>query len=269
MTSSIHSFGGEVPGHYHLGLGPLLFESYAHQMAERAAQLQPVRVLETACGTGIVTRQLALALGGQAEVVATDLNPDMLARAARTVESTGVQLRTADMTALPFQDGAFDLVVCQFGLMFAPDRLTAAREARRVVGPGGTWLFSTWGPLAHNPVVQVAAGALAALFPDQPPSFYRTPFSMSEAAPLHQLVLEAGFSGAEIEIVRSQGSSLSARAAALGLVLGNPVAGEISAAHGHGALDRAVDAVTQALAARHGQGLVHAELEALIVTAHR
>jgi ubiquinone/menaquinone biosynthesis C-methylase UbiE len=259
------AFTGDIPGHYHAGLGPLLFEPFAEELAARARQLAPRRVLETACGTGIVTRRLTEALRDAAEVVATDLSADMLEVARRTASAAG-ELRPADMTALPFPDGSFDLVVCQFGLMFAPDRPAAAREARRVLAPGGTWLLSTWGPLEHNEVTHLAHRALAELFPDDPPRFYETPFSMADAEALARLLRDAGFASVEVEVVRRRGAASSARAAATGLVLGNPIAGELTA-RGSGLLEEALRAVEHALAAHYGKGAFETEIEALVARA--
>ena len=259
------AFTGDIPSHYHAGLGPLLFEPYAEELARLARRLGPRRVLETACGTGILTRRLADALRGEAEIVATDLNPDMLAVAQRTT-SGAAELRPADMTALPFPDESFDLVACQFGLMFAPDKPAALREARRVLARGGAALVSTWGPLERNTVFDVAHRALAALFPDDPPRFYETPYSMPDPGALQGLLLGAGFETAAVETVRRTGVASSPRAAAVGLVLGNPMAGELSA-RGPGVLDEALHEVERALVERFGEGPFEAGLEALVATA--
>ena len=170
MTASDSAFSGSIPALYHDHLGPMLFRPYAEDMARRVAALGPRRILETAAGTGIVTEALAHALP-EAQIVATDLNQAMLDVAAPRLASGRVTLQQADAQALPFEDAAFDAIVCQFGVMFFPDRIGAYREARRVLAPGGTFLFNVWGSLEENPVSQLIAETVAGLFPDNPPSF--------------------------------------------------------------------------------------------------
>jgi SAM-dependent methyltransferase len=258
------SFVGEVPERYNACLGPLLFEPYAAELAARAAAPAPAHVLETACGTGILTRRLAAVLGGRAEIVATDLNEAMIA-VARRDPPPGVELAVADMTALPFPDGRFDLVVCQFGVMFVPDKGLAAREAWRVLTPGGTWLLSTWAPLAENEVLRTTHEAIASVFPDDPPSFYETPGGYGAPDVLAGLLAAAGFADPRVERVSATGHAASAHVAATGLVLGNPVALEIRA-RDPARLEDAVRAVERALSARYGTGAIEVPLEALVAT---
>src|SRR5687767_1020758 len=149
MQASDTVFAGSIPELYDRCLGPFLFEPYAADLAERAAALRPRRVLETAAGTGIVTAALRRALP-DAEIVATDLNPDMLRVAEAKAGSSDIVFAPADAQALPFPDGGFDLVVCQFGAMFFPDRVAAYREARRMLAPGGAFLFNVWDRLEAN-----------------------------------------------------------------------------------------------------------------------
>jgi ubiquinone/menaquinone biosynthesis C-methylase UbiE len=124
MTATDSLFAGSIPGLYHRYLGPLLFQPYAEEVARRALRLSPQRILETAAGTGIVTAELHRALP-DAEIVATDLNPAMLELAAEHVSSDKVGYQAADALDLPFADASFDLVVCQFGAMFYPDKVAA------------------------------------------------------------------------------------------------------------------------------------------------
>jgi ubiquinone/menaquinone biosynthesis C-methylase UbiE len=132
------SFTGSIPELYERALVPLLFTPYALDMARRAAQRRPQRILEIAAGTGAVTRHLLQDIPA-AHIVATDLNPAMLEQARKAVDSPRVEWRQADAQELPFPDASFDAVLCQFGVMFFPDKVRAFSEARRVLKPGGMY----------------------------------------------------------------------------------------------------------------------------------
>jgi ubiquinone/menaquinone biosynthesis C-methylase UbiE len=263
MTDDTASFTGSVPRGYHDNLGPLFFEPYARILADRVASPSPGRLLETACGTGILTRRIAEGLDASARFVATDLNEDMLAVARA---SAGADFRTADMCALPFETGSFDCVVCQFGLMFPPDRHAAVREARRVLAEGGTWIVATWAPLDRNPIAEIAHREVTRPFPDDPPMFYETPFSLGDPEVLEGLLRAGGFRDVVVDVVPATGSSVSAAHAAYGFVQGNPVAGQIRARDA-AQLDPITAAVERSIAQRFGPGPFDVPLEALIATA--
>lgn len=168
-------FSGSIPDVYDKFLVPLIFEPYAADLSQRLATFAPKRVLETAAGTGVLTRAIAQRLP-EVEIVATDLNQPMLDRAAVRLSRGRLTWRQADALALPFEDGSFDAVVCQFGVMFFPDRVQGFRQARRVLRGGGSFLFNAWDHISKNEMVTVAAAALAEMFPDDPPRFMeRTP----------------------------------------------------------------------------------------------
>lgn len=231
MTANDSQFTGSVPALYDRCLGPLLFVPYARDIAARAAALHPARILETAAGTGIVTEALAAALP-DAEIVATDLNQAMLDVAAARGLPGRVRLQAADAQSLPFDDGSFDLVVCQFGAMFFPDRVGAYREASRVLRSGGRFLFNVWDSLDHNPVSARLGDAVAANFPDDPPTFYRrVPFGYHDVAQIEADLRAAGFTDIAVETV-SEVSRVDARAAATGLCQGSPMGAEIEARGG-------------------------------------
>ena len=246
MTETGTPFTHSTPILYDRYMGPLLFEPYAKVIAERAAKLRPQRILEIAAGTGILTRSLHRAVP-QAQIVATDVNPVMLEVAAQRLGSDGVSFETADAQDLPFAGASFDLVVCQFGVMFFPDKVRANEEARRVLRSNGHYLLVSFDRLDLNPVPKAAADAVAALFPSDPPAYMeRGPFSYVDPALIEHDLLAAGFSHIKLETLALT-SRVSARDAAQAMVLGSPFRAEIER-RDSSALDRALDAVTAALA---------------------
>ena len=227
-------------------MGPLLFEPYAKLVAERCAGLHPSRILETAAGTGIVTRAVHKAVP-QAQIVATDVNPAMLEYAANALKSESVSFRAANALDLPFDAGSFDLVLCQFGVMFFPDRVRANREARRMLRPDGHYLLVTFNRLELNPVPKAAQEAVNAFFPHDPLEYMeRGPFCYTDPMRIKGDLLAAGFTDVEIEAIKSS-SRVKSRDAAQGLVFGSPFRSEIER-RDPSVLDRAVEAVAEALA---------------------
>jgi len=265
MTTSDSAFSGSIPALYDRLLVPMLFEPWADDLAERIAALAPCDVLEIAAGTGAVTERLARALP-QANIVATDLNPAMLDEARR--HAPGVTFQPADAQALPFADSSFDAVACQFGVMFYPDRPAAQREARRVLRPGGHYMFSVWDHIDRNPASKAIGDAMASLFPDDPPRFLeRTPFGHHDTATLTDELRDAGFARVEVASLVKPNGRVTAREAAEGLCRGSPLAAEISA-RGEEAMDRAVAAATAALAPLTGRdGKLDAPMAAHVLTA--
>src|SRR4051812_10969770 len=169
MRDTDRQFAGSIPETYDRYLGPLLSEPYARDLAARLAALAPARVLETAAGTGVATRALARTLPAGTAIVATDLNRPMLDLAAARMETAEVTWQQADALALPFSDGAFDAVACQFGAMFFPDKAAAYREARRVLRRGGHFALSVWDRLERNELARLVDEAIAAQFTEDPP----------------------------------------------------------------------------------------------------
>src|SRR2546430_7908676 len=193
--SDAASFVGNIPEHYEQGLGPLIFVDYAADIARRVAAGNPARVLETAAGTGIVTRKLRDTLPARAHLMATDLNPPML-EVARAKFRTGeqVEFQPADAMALPFADASFDAVVCQFGVMFFPDKAKSCSEVYRVLAPGGRFVFSVWDSHRYNPFGRIAYEVPGRFFPADPPQFYNVPFSCHQIDPIKELLIVAVFS---------------------------------------------------------------------------
>jgi ubiquinone/menaquinone biosynthesis C-methylase UbiE len=177
MSETDKVFAGSIPENYDRHMVPLIFESFANDIAARIAAMSPAAVLETAAGSGVVTRALMPRLSANARYVATDLNQPMLDyAAARQSGEARTSWRKADAQALPFEDAAFDVVCCQFGAMFFPDRQLAYREAKRVLRSGGRFVFNTWDRIEENVFADDVTGALAEVFPGDPPRFLaRTP----------------------------------------------------------------------------------------------
>jgi ubiquinone/menaquinone biosynthesis C-methylase UbiE len=245
MTETGTPFKHSTPELYDRYMGPLLFEPYAKVLAERTALLRPGHILETAAGTGIVTRALHRAVP-EAQIVATDVNPVMLEVATQRLGSDRVSFQPADAQDLPFADASFDLVVCQFGVMFFTDKVRAHEEARRVLRPKGHYLLVSFDRLELNAVPQAAGNAVAALFPDDPPAYMeRGPFSYVDPARIEHDLLAAGFTQITLETV-ALASRVNAHDAAQGMVFGSPFRAEIER-RDPSAVDRALDAVTAAL----------------------
>jgi SAM-dependent methyltransferase len=224
MTSANTAFVGSIPTNYNRYLGPALFEPYALDLAARVRAPEGGSVLETACGTGIVTRRLRERLPRSVELVATDLNDPMLAFAAGQLgPMQGLTWRQADACALPFPGAEFDAVVCQFGLMFVPDKELALREALRVLRPGGQLLFNVWDSLEANECTRIANETIRGFFPQDPPTFYQVPFGMWDRDAVARLVSAAGFVDVRPQTVSLMGESVSAEALAAGLVRGTPM----------------------------------------------
>jgi SAM-dependent methyltransferase len=262
MTATDTVFAGSIPGLYDRYLGPLLFAPYADEVARRARTFDPGHVLETAAGTGIVTAALHQALP-DANIIATDLNPAMLDVAAQHIRSDKVSFEAADAQDLRFANALFDLVVCQFGIMFFPDKVRGNSEARRVLRDGGHYLLVIWDRLERNPLSEAMGTVVAGLFPDNPPAFLqRAPFGYADVVQIERDLLAAGFADIELETVE-RSSRVDAAAAARGMVLGSPLRSEIEE-RDPGALDRVVEAVAQALAKWDGTEI---PMSAHIVTA--
>jgi len=262
------AFTGSIPENYDRYMVPLIFEPYAADIARRAVALAPGAVLETAAGSGVVTRALAPKLLRGASYTATDLNQPMVHYAAsRQPPDTPVTWRQADALALPFEKAAFDLVCCQFGAMFFPDRVAGYREARRVLKPGGHFLFNVWDRIEENVFADDVTNALAELFPDDPPRFMaRTPHGYHDTALIRRDLEQAGFSDVTIETRAEQSRASSPRIPAVAYCQGTVLRSEIEAREA-GKLESATDYVASAIARKHGQGEVAAKIQAHIIVA--
>jgi SAM-dependent methyltransferase len=261
------AFAGAIPAIYEEYLVPLIFEPYAADLANRVASRPLTRVLEIAAGTGVATRQLASVLPESVSIVATDLNQAMLDLASAVGTQRPVQWRQADALHLPFRNGSFDAVVCQFGIMFVPDKAAAFSEARRVLGPEGVLIFSVWDRIEENEFADTVATALEVLFPEDPPQFMaRTPHGYHDFAGITRDLKNGGFRASpQISTVAARSRAASARMPAVAYCQGSPLRNEIEA-RGESRLREATDIAAEAIAQRFGRGPVEGKVQAHIVT---
>lgn len=263
-------FTGSIAELYESHLVPLIFAPYATDLADRVRSRSPGRVLEVAAGTGVVTRRLAAVLPLSARIVATDLSQDMLDLARTTVEGGRVEWRPADATQLPFADGEFDAVVCQFGVMFFPDKAGAFAEARRILAPGGVFIFNVWDRIQDNEFADTVATALESVFPTDPPRFMvRVPHGYHEPVIIARDLSSAGFAAPpEVITVGARSRAQASRIPAVAYCQGTPLRNEIEA-RDRGRLDEATDVAAHAIARRFGPGAVDGKIQALVVTVQR
>lgn len=260
-------FGGSIPKLYETYLVPLIFEPYAVDLANRLASRSLARVLEIAAGTGVVTRRLASALPASVSIVATDLNQPMLVQAAALGTERPVEWRQADAMQLPFRAGTFDAVVCQFGVMFFPDKPKAFAEARRMLRSGGAFVFNVWDRIEENEFADTVTTALESLFPEDPPRFLaRTPHGYYDRQTIERDLARGGFTATpHISVVAARSRAESAQVPAVAYCQGTPLRNEIEARDA-ARLGEATAMAADALAKRFGPGVVDGKIQAHVVS---
>jgi ubiquinone/menaquinone biosynthesis C-methylase UbiE len=270
MEEADKLFAGSIPEIYARLLVPLLFEPYALDLADRLAKHEPTAVLETAAGTGVLTRVVASRLSANARIVATDLNQSMLDHArTRFSQADRVEWRQADALALPFPDQSFDVAACQFGAMFFPDKIKGFREALRVLRPGGHFFFNVWDRISENEFADVVTEELAAVFPDDPPRFMaRTPHGYHDIEQIRRDLKAAGFGNVAVEAVDRKSKASSARDVAVAYCQGTPLRNEI-VARDPSRLEEATQSTAEALARRFGNGAIEGRIRAFVIGAAR
>lgn len=263
-------FSGSIPKLYETYLVPLIFEPYAADLKNRVSSMNISRILEVAAGTGVVTRALATVANRQLSIVATDLNPAMLDEAAAVGTARPVRWQQADVMALPFPDGGFDVVVCQFGVMFFPDKPKAFSEARRVLKPGGVFIFNVWDRISENEFADTVTTALEAVFPEDPPRFLaRTPHGYHDRFVIERDLAAGGFTNSpRWATVAARSRAESARVPAIAYCQGTPLRSEIEARDGS-RLGEATDIAAAAIAEKFGTHAVDGKIQAHVVTVER
>ena len=261
-------FAGSIPDVYETYLVPLIFQPYADDLAGRVALVQPAVVLEVAAGTGVVTRAMASRLPPTTAITATDLNQPMIDYAAALGTDRPVRWRQADGLDLPFDDSSFDAVVCQFGAMFFPDRVTAYRECHRVLRSGGSLLFNVWDRIEDNEFAAVVTDAVAAVFSDDPPRFLaRTPHGYHDTEVVRADLTRAGFTSMlQIDTIEARSRAASCTAPAIGFCQGSPLRNEIEARDAS-RLAQATAAAAAAIGDRFGQSDIDGKIQAHVITA--
>jgi ubiquinone/menaquinone biosynthesis C-methylase UbiE len=246
-----------------------LFQPYAEDLAARLETKHNSSVLELACGTGILTRILRSRLPSTVKLTATDLNEPMFQNAAdKFGKEEAVEWLQADACSLPFGDQSFDAVVCQFGIMFVPDKALAAREAYRVLKPGGPFLFNTWDSLEHNELSRIAHETITGYFEKDPPLFYQVPFGYHDHGEITRTLEEAGFREIRIDVVEKVSAADRVEDVARGLVQGTPVAVAIME-RDPSLLSVITSGVAGAIKNRFGETNIRVPMRALVVRAQK
>ena len=268
MSDTDKLFTGSIAEFYDTYPVPLIFESYADDLARRTAEGASGAVLETAAGSGVVTRTLATRLAPDARYVVSDLNQPMLDHAGkRQGADNRIEWRQADALDLPFDDASFGAVICQFGVMFYPDKLAGYVEARRVLKPGGRYIFSVWDRIETNQFADIVTQAAAMVFSDDPPRFLaRILHGYHDTQPICEDLQKAGFSDISIVTLENTSAASSPRHPATAYCQGTPLRNEIEARDAD-RLDRVLDRAAEAIAASYGEGPVAAKIQAHIVIA--
>jgi len=268
MTTSDTAFVGDIPRNYEKYLGPLIFSQYAKDLANRITLPPGTTLLETAAGTGMATRQLRDTIAQDVRIVATDLSLDMLNIAkGKFSDKDNINFQTANATKLPFEDASFAAIVCQFSMMFFPDKLRSLQEAARVLKPGGKFYFNVWDSFEHNHLVRAVNHTLCQSQLGNPVDFFKIPYGFHQIDVIKNLLFCAGFTDIEISVLPKTSSAPTARDVAIGFIMGTPARQQIEQTSPD-SLAKIVDEVEQAIGKEFGDKSIQAKMQAMVFTAH-
>lgn len=199
MTSQLPTTPINPAYAYEAKFVPAMFLPWSEELLNRAKPRRGERALDVACGTGIVARQVGPLVGAQGAVTGLDISPPMLEVAGSIPLPDGVRIqwREGSAEALPFDDELFDLVLCQQGLQFVPDKRAATREMHRVLAPGGRAVVAVWQGLEHQPVFGILEPAIDRHIGQGAGA----PFSFGDADALRVLFDDAGFGEVTLDSV--------------------------------------------------------------------
>lgn len=268
MNDVNSNFVGSVPKYYDSALVPIIFIDYAQELVKQVIEQKPMTVLELATGTGVVTRLLRDGLDLECEIFASDLNEPMLEVARQKFKADeAVSFQTIDAMEIPLEDHSVDVVVCQFGVMFFPDKVKSYREVLRILRPGGHYFFNVWDSHAFNPFAAVGQRVVEEAFPDDPPGFYKVPFHYHDVEEIERDMNDAGFSSVRVERKQIVKAIPSQEAFAKGFIYGNPIGEEIRMRDGDP--DAMVEKVRTAMEAEFGKDPAEMALSAFFVTGEK
>lgn len=268
MSEIDKKFVGSIPEFYDTYLVPLIFEKYAEDIAARVADLAPSKVLEIAAGSGVVTRNLASRLRADAVYTVTDLNEAMLDHAAlKQGKDPRITWQQADALMLPFDDGLYDAVICQFGVMFFPDRIAGYKEAKRVLKKDGCFIFNVWDHIEANDFARIVTEAAATVFPEDPPRFLaRTPHGYHDVDQISKDLKAAGFNDISVSTLEEDSVGNSPKHPAVAYCQGTPLRNEIEA-RDPSMLDHVTEQAAKAIASKFGVGPVRGKVKGHVITA--
>ena len=268
MSEADKVFEGTIPDVYDDYLVPLIFETYAVDLARRVASLEPKTVLETAAGSGVVTRALAPLLFDDARYAVTDLNQPMLDRASRRQPADPrIEWRQADALDLPFQAETFDVICCQFGVMFFPDKVAGYRSAIQALRDGGKFIFNVWDRIEENAFADSVTRTATSVFPDDPPLFLaRTPHGYHDVALIEAELDAAGFKHCEVHTLASESRAENPRVPAVAYCQGTPLRNELEA-RDPAKIDDVTNLAAADLEQRFGSGPLSGKIQGHVIIA--
>ncbi len=267
MEKSNLDFIGSIPYHYDKDLGPIIFEDYAQDLANRVSVDDGGKVLEIAAGTGILTKALRDRLAQDIDLVVTDLNLPMLEFAmSKFNDPTNMIFQTEDATKLSFQPGTFDAIVSQFSIMFFPDKLESLKEARRVLKAGGEYIFNVWDSLEHNHIARTVNEIIIGLYPNNPIKFYEVAYGTYQIDVIKNLLEQAGFKNIKIDTVQKFSQVEKAQDVATAFILGNPVSLQIQE-RGKIEIGKVLEIVEKTISEIFGPQAIKENIQAIIFKA--